>query len=95
MKKVCESERKSKDEQLCNFEISIDHVNKVKLFRCSCKPRVLKLSGTEEIGKLIGDLVRSKRGSHAIIKLQITTRMLRNITMKSNDINVSLITIQL
>ena len=55
----------------CNLEVVVGDVASPKTVGCACMNRTIKASQSEEIGKMISELISKKRGQCATIKLEI------------------------
>ena len=65
------TKKKTESDDLCNFEIDVGEVGEKSNMACCCGKRVMKVSEASDIGKMIEDIIRMKRGARATVKLQL------------------------
>ena len=59
------------DQNTCNLEVSVTNKTPFDEQGCVCMKRNVKMYETEEVGKLIMDILKTKKAKNTIIKLQI------------------------
>ena len=58
-------------ENLCNLEVDVCETGNKNRKGCTCGSKVLKVSDAPQIGGMIEEIIKKKRGAQATIKLQI------------------------
>ena len=66
-----QKQKKLTDDDLCNFELHVDEVGEGSSIGCCCKNQVMNVSKASEIGKIIENVIKSKKGARATVKLEI------------------------
>ena len=59
------------NQNACNLEVSVTNKTPFDKQGCVCMKSNVKMNETEEVGKLIMDILKTKKAKNTIIKLQI------------------------
>ena len=65
-----ESQKKTNDDY-CELQLAVAESSRKGNMGCSCSGKVMKVSDAKDIGEMIEGIIRSKKGSRVVVKIQL------------------------